>query len=285
VSAGIRYQRDRQERRGTLTANSFVVPVDFVGAFDAWLPKFTFAYDVTPKLRVGAMAEKAYNPGGTTIRVDTSSADNFKAESLWDYELFARAEFGNGRGSIESNLFYYDMRNPQRSQTIIVFTPSGLPVGFANLFNIPKARTYGAEGKLDLPLTRTVSARVAMGLLATKVVRTDAESADLEGKEFDRSPHFTGSAAFDWRPTDRAIVSLQARHHGSYFTDPENDPDLRVGSATIIDGRAEYRFKRLSVFAQVHNILDTFAMRDFFSVIAGEAEDPRTFSIGAEARF
>ena len=285
ASAGVRYQRDRQKRRGALTATSFEVPVDFVGTFDAWLPKFTFAYDVSRALRVGAMMQKAYNPGGTTIRVDTSSADNFKAETLWDYELFARAGLAGGSASAQANLFYYDMRNAQRSESFVVFTPSGLPAGFANLFNVPKARAYGAEAQLDWTITRALSAKLSAGLLATKVLATNAESADFAGKQFDRSPHFSGAVAIDWQPTGRTRLSMQARHHSAYFTDPENSADLRVGSATLVDARAEYRLKRFSIFAQVRNVLDSFAMRDLFTVNAGEAEDPRTFAIGVETRF
>ena len=285
VTAGLRYQRDRQKRRGALTANSFEIPVDFIGKFDAWLPKVTVAHDISPQLRVGAMVQKAYNPGGTTIRVDTASPDEFRAESLWDYEVFARANFADGRATAEANVFYYDMREAQRSEGIIVRTPSGLPAGFANLFNVPKARSYGAEGQLSWKFSRYFSATAAIGLLSTKFVRGDEESAAFEGNEFDRSPHFTGSLAIDWKPTDRARLSAQVRHHSPYFTDPENSPELRIAAGTNVDARAEYQIGGVSIFGQVRNLFDEFRMRDLFSDTAGEAEDPRTVAIGLEARF
>lgn len=285
VTAGLRYQRDRQKRRGALTANSFQVPVDFIGKFDAWLPKVTIAHDISPQLRVGAMVQKAYNPGGTTIRVDTASPDEFRAESLWDYEVFVRGNFADGRATAEANVFYYDMRDAQRSEGIIVRTPSGLPAGFANLFNVPKARSYGAEGQLSWKFSKSFSATTAIGLLGTKFVRGDEESAAFEGNEFDRSPHFTGSLAIDWRPTGRARLSAQVRHHSGYFTDPENSSDLRIGSGTNVDARAEYQIGGVSIYGQVRNLFDEFRMRDLFTPTAGEAEDARTFAIGVETRF
>ena len=285
VTAGLRYQRDRQKRRGALTATSFQIPVDFVGKFDAWLPKFTVAYDFTPGLRVGAMMQKAYNPGGTTIRVDTASRDDFRAETLWDYEIFARAEFAGGRATAEANVFYYDMRDAQRSEGIIVRTPSGLPAGFANLFNVPKARSYGAEGQLNWRFDKSLSVKVAAGLLGTKLVRGDTESAAFEGNEFDRAPHLSGSLAIDWKPTQRSRISAQIRHHSSYFTDPQNSPELRIGGGTNVDARAEYQIGGVSIFGQVRNLFDEFRMRDLFIPTAGEAEDPRTFAIGLETRF
>jgi iron complex outermembrane receptor protein len=292
ITTGIRYQRDRQKREGALTADTFAVPVDFIGAFDSWLPKITLAYDLTPQVRVGALVQKGYNPGGTTIRVDTSRPDEFGAETLWDYELFARAEFAGGRAFATANLFYYDMRNAQRYQGLFIQTPSGGVVGFANMFNVPKARSYGAEGQLTWRASEKLSASVAVGLLGTKFVKTDDESADFAGNEFDRSPNFSGSAAVDWKPTRRLRLSAQVRHHSRYFTDPENTPQIRVDSGTIADARAEYRLGYVSLFAQVRNLFDTLSMRDLgdFDVhtgepVFGEAEDPRTFGIGLEGRF
>ena len=292
MTAGLRYQRDRQKREGALTATSFVIPVDFVGEFDSWLPKVTLAYDLTPTLRVGAMVQKAYNPGGTTIRVDTGRPDDFRAETLWDYELFARAEFADGRGSASANVFYYDMRDAQRSEGIFIPTPSGRFVGFANLFNVPKARSYGAEGQLSWRASPRLSASVAIGLLATKLMKTDDESANFAGNEFDRSPHFTGSVAVDWEPADKLRLSAQVRHHSGYFTDPQNTPQLRVHGGTITDARAEYQLGNVSIFAQVRNLFDTLSMRDLGDFdpatgepLVGEAEDPRMIAIGLEARF
>lgn len=285
VTAGIRYQRDRQQRQGSLAATAFTIPVDFVGTFDAWLPKLSFAYDLTPQIRVGAFVQRAYNPGGTTIRVDTVRPDNFQAETLWDYEIFARAELAGGHATVTANLFYYDMRNAQRARNIIVFTPSGRPAGFANLFNVPKARSYGAEGQLNWRASSALSANLAVGFLGSKIVGTDFESAELEGNEFDRSPHFTGAAAIDWAPTERLRISAQLRHHSAYFSDPENSPEVRIKSGTIANARAAYRVGRVLLFAQVRNLFDTLSMLDLGDPRSGEAEDPRTFGIGVESNF
>lgn len=285
LTAGVRYQRDRQKRQGALTATSFVVPIDFVGVFEAWLPKVTVAYDVTPGLRVGAMVQKAYNPGGTTIRVDTLRPDEFKAERLWDYELFAKMKFAGGRGSASANIFYYDMRDAQRAQDILVMTPSGRFAGFANLFNVPKARTYGAEAELSWRVTESLSTKLAIGLLDTKLVRTEGESAVFDGKQFDRSPHFTGAAAVDWYPTERLRLSAQLRHHGPYFSDPQNLSALRIDSGTNLDARVQYSVGRAIVFGQVRNLFDALNMRNLGTPTQGEAEDPRTFAVGIESPF
>lgn len=285
LTAGLRYQRDEQKRLGTITIASSSIPVDFVGNFDAWLPKATLTYEAASNLWIGALVQKAYNPGGMTFRFDTARLDEFKAETLWDYEIFARGDLAGRRASFAANLFYYDMRNAQRAQNINVFTPSGLRVGFANLFNVPKARSYGAEGQLDWRVNKQLSIGIAVGLLSTKVLKTDVESAALEGNTFDRSPHFTGSLAVDWKPIAPLRISARLRHHSSYFSDPGNSPAFRIGSARSVDLRAEYEIGQVALFGQVRNLFDTFNLRDLSSSTSGEAEPPRTFAVGLESRF
>jgi len=285
VTAGIRYQRDRQKRVGALAAPAFTVPIDYVGTFDAWLPKVTFAYDVTPDLRVGALVQKAFNPGGTTIRVDTSRPDDFRAETLWDYELFARAEFAGGRASATANLFHYAMRDAQRAESILIFTPTRRAVGFANLFNVPRARSCGLEAELRWRVSDSLSWGAAAGLLDTRILEADAEGAALAGNRFDRSPRFSGSAAVDWSPVERLRLAAQIRHHSGYFSDARNSPALRINSGTTVNARAEYRLGRAVLFAQVRNLFDAFNLRVLATAESGEADDPRTIAVGLESRF
>ena len=127
--------------------------------------------------------------------------------------------------------------------------------------------------------------RLAIGLLDTKMVRTEGESAVFDSNQFDRSPHFTGAAAVDWRATQRLRLSAQLRHHSPYFSDPQNRPALRIDSGTNVDARVEYAVGRMSFFGQVRNLFDALNMLSLGSPTSGEAEDPRTFAFGIEGRF
>lgn len=285
LTLGLRYQHDRQKRSGALVTNSFTVPADFVGTFHELLPKVSLAYDVTPQWRAGVLVQKAYNPGGTTIRFDTAQPDPFDAETLWDTELFARGTLEGGRLLLSANIFHYAMRNAQRADPITIFTPTGKPVGFANLFNLPRARSQGLEASAEWRARPELRLRGSIGLLSTRITRTDAESAVYQGKQFDRSPHFTGSAAVDWRPIPQLNLSAEVRRHSSYFSDNADKPLLEIAGATIADVRAEYQLQRFLIFIQAHNLFDTFAMKLLFVPTSGEAEEPRRISAGVEARF
>jgi iron complex outermembrane recepter protein len=285
VTAGLRYQQDRQQRQGALVTTAFSVPADFTGKFRAWLPKVSFSYDVSRNWRAGILVQKAYNPGGTTIRVDTARPDNFAAETLWDSELFARGSLAGGRLQISANLFDYAMRNAQRAEDVVLFTPTGRGVGFANLLNLPRARSRGFELNLDARASERLTGRLAIGLLGTKITKTDAQSASLQGRQFDRAPHFSGAVGVNWSPVPSLQLSAQLRRHSSYFSDNANSPDERIEAATIADARAEWQVRRLRLFVQVHNVLDRFAMVVLDTPDSGEAEEPRRITAGIETRF
>ena len=280
LTAGLRYQRDGQKRVGTLGSGASALNLDYDRNFSAWLPKISLAYDFTPTFRAGFLVQRAYNPGGVTLRPDVNAADTFDAETLWDYELYARASFAGGAASATANLFYYDMHDAQRVQT---YNIQG--VGLADLFNVPKARTYGAEAQIQWHASTRFSANIGIGLLDTKIVRTDAAYASFEGNEFQRSPHFSATGSVEWRPVDRLRLSTQVRHNSGYWSDEANTEARRVSAWTRFDAQVDWDYGPVRLFGYARNIFDDFYMTSLFNPLLGTAGDPREVGVGMETRF
>ena len=254
LTAGLRYQRDSQRRTGALAADDGPIDLDYNRTFHAWLPKLSIAYDVADALRVGLLVQRAYNPGGTTLRFDTGAPDPFGAELLWAYELFARASLAGGKVSCfrQSLPLRYQGRaaRPINRHS----RPTGSLVTFADLFNVPKARSRGAEASIQWRPSSIFSARLAIGLLNTKITRADAPYELFQGKEFQRSPDFSASASVDWTPVDRLVLSAQLRRNSGYFSDDLNQDNRKINGWTKIDARAAYDFKRFQAFGYVRNL-------------------------------
>ncbi len=149
LTAGLRYQRDSQDRQGLLGGRGAGFPIDFDQTFDAWLPKLSISYEVTGDLMVGALIQRAYNPGGTTLNFDTGEQDDFGAESLWDYEVFTRTSFAGRRATLSANLFYNDISDAQRARTRAYTVPGGQTAFWAEIQNVPAAESHGLEVELD----------------------------------------------------------------------------------------------------------------------------------------
>lgn len=285
ITAGLRHQRDRQDRVGQVGPVGPGIRVDYDETFQAWLPKLSLAYDIDDDATVGLLVQRAYNPGGTTVNLATRRQDDFSAERLWNYEAFARVRFAGARGRLSANMFYNDIEDAQRPQTIEFIAPNGVPATTVQIDNAPSARAYGAEVELGWRATDRMSLRLGVGLLGTKIRRTLSLKDALLGKEFQRSPTFSATAAIDWRPIDALQLSAQMRTGSDYFSDDANTPSRRIDGYTVVNARAAYTIGRVTAFGYVRNLFDNFYLTHLFSPTLGTAGDPREFGVGLEARF
>lgn len=283
LSAGGRYQTDRQRRIGGITG-LVNLPVDVDERFSAWLPKLSVSYALTAGLKAGALVEKAYNPGGATLAFDTGELDPFDAETLWDYELFVKGRLAP-RLSIVLNTFHNDIRKAQHFFALPFKLPDGTTVLVDRANNIPKVSSYGAEAELAWRAKPGLTLSGGLGLLRNRVI--DAGAGANIGREFERGPHVTGSAALDWAASKRLQLSAQLRYHSGFFSDDFGTKALRVPSAAIIDARAAYALDGITFFAYAHNALNSFRLSYVFlsDPPSASLEDPRVVGVGVEAHF
>ena len=292
ITAGLRYQHDRQDRAGQIGPVPAGITLDYGESFDAWLPKVTVAYDIADGVTAGLMVQRAYNPGGTSISLRTRRQDSFEAETLWNYEAFLRASFAGGAASLSANLFYNDISDAQRQQTVAIPVPGGSPLFVTEFANAPSAESYGAELQLDWRPNRRLELRLGLGLLETELRRTLLPRDPTLGKDFERAPNFTAAATLGWRPTSRWHLSASLRANGDYFSDDANSPARRIDGYTVLNARAAYTHGRVTLFGYVRNALDNFYLTYLFPPVPvaappslATAGDPREFGVGIDFGF
>jgi iron complex outermembrane recepter protein len=272
-------------RTGKVGSAPTGIALDYRGRFDAWLPKLSVHYQAGDAATFGALIQRAYNPGGTSISLARRAEDSFAAEALWNYEAFVRSTFAGGRGSLAANLFYNDIENAQRQQLVPVPAADGGTVFATEFANAPRARTYGAEAELRWRSGDRLSLRVGMALLRTQVRRTVLATDPTLGKDFQRSPRFSAAAGVDWRPLDPLRLSASLRHHGRYFSDDANALSRQINRSTMVDLRASYDAGPVTFLGYARNALDSFALNYLFTPTFGTASDPRELGIGIESNF
>ena len=281
LTGGLRYQRDRQERVGAVGS----ILLDYDETFDAWLPKVSVAWDVTDAVTAGLLVQRAFNPGGTSISLLRRAEDSFGAERLWNYEAFVRGSLAGGRRTFAMNVFYNDITDAQRQQTVPVTLPNGTTLFAAEFANAPEAESYGAEAEFGWRLRNRLTVRAAIGFLETEVHRTALARDPTLKKTFQRSPGVSAAGAVDWRPIDPLRLSATVRHQSGYFSDDANTQARRIGASTIVDARAAYTFGPVTVFGYARNLFDDFYLTYLFTPTFGTPGDPREFGVGVEARF
>lgn len=285
VTAGLRYQRDSQLRSGRLAGPGGVFPIAYDHAFQRWLPKLSLSYELASATKAGILVQRAYNPGGIALNLDTGEQIPFGAETLWNYEVFVRSSLAEGRVTLSANLFRNDMRNAQRARLRTYAVPGGAVANWAEIHNVPKARSFGLEAQLAWQATPRLALNGSLGLLRTRIRQTIDPSDPLLGRHFQRAPRLSASAGAQWRPTDHIRVSTQVRHNAGYFSDDLNSPSLRVAGSTVIDGRIGYDFGRWTLSAFGRNLSNRFYLMQLSSPIRGTAGDPREVGLGLEGRF
>ncbi len=277
LTAGLRYQEDRQDRDGGFTA---LPPIVFDRTFDAWLPKIGAAYDVSDTLRIGVEARRGYNPGGVTLSFFTGEVDRFEEERLWNYEAYWRATLLSGRLKLNGNLFYTDFEDAQRP---VNRTIPGVGV-ITELGQAEDARSYGAEIQAQFEATKTLAFDLALGLLGTEIERVSGEPS-LEGNDFERAPGATATIGARWEPVPGLTLSGQGRYVDDYFSDDANTPELRIGSYFLANAQIAYEWQGMRLFGYATNIFDEFTLLQQFDATNANVNDPREYGVGIEVRF
>jgi outer membrane receptor protein involved in Fe transport len=283
VTGGIRYQYDRQVRVGGLVGSALTLPLDYDRSYTAWLPKLSLDWDVIPTIRVGMLAQRASNPGGINLNTGRGRIELFDDEHLWDYELFARARLFGGKLLLSANAFRYDMTDAQRTQTIFIVQPNGPPVPSTQIGNAPRARTRGLEVELDWQPSKRIQLSGGIGLLDTKI--TESPDQNLLGKQFQRSPRFSGSAILQWTPVGSLTLSAQVRHNSSYFSDDLETATRRIAGSTTIDVKTSWSWRGCKLFGYARNLTDEFHLTYRYANGTATAGDPRELGVGFEAKF
>lgn len=285
ITAGLRFQTDRQRRAGQVGNPPAGLALDYDGQFASWLPKVSLAYDIAPGTTFGVLFQRAYNPGGTSISLLRRAQDDFRAETMWNREIFARHSFAGGRGLVAANLFHNAIRDAQRQQVVAIQLPGGPPLFVPEFENAPRARSQGFELEASFRAGERLSLRGGLGLLRTKVVETLLARDPTLGKKFQRSPNVSAAGSADWRPVEPLRLSATVRYHSAYFSDDANTPALAIPAATVVDAHGSWTLGRASVFGYARNLFDEFQLTYLFDPQFGSASDPREIGIGIEARF
>ena len=285
LTGSLRYQRDSQDREGLLRPPAGIRPFQYHQSFDAWLPRLSASYDLMDKLTVGLLAQRGYNPGGTTLDIYRQQRDDFDAETMWSFEAFVRAVFAGGRGLLTANLFYNDFSNAQRATRVMVQPPVGPPIATVDMVNVDAAEALGAEAQMIWALSGQLSLQLGVGLLDTRILRTRRGDDPLAGKQFQRSPIVSASAGINWEPLEGLELSAQMRGSSGYFSDDFNTAELRIKGWAVVNARAAYTRGSLTGFVYARNLFDRFYMTYLFNNRLGTAGDPRGWGLGLEARF
>jgi len=295
LTAGLRYFEDRL--RG-FEANSGVVTDQPGDTYRSWNPRFSVAWHPQADMTIYASAAKGFRSGqiqptvplalGPIYGVDLPAT--LSQDSIWTYEVGAKADLLGRKVTVEAALFYSDWKD------VAVRIP--IPgTSFNGLINSDGTRTKGAE--------LSITARPVPGLtLAASGAYVDAEyignvagTGIVKGAAVDDVAKFTANASADYTAVLSDTAQLFARvdwQHSSPRRNSSYASFLPGDRIDRVDARIGLDLAQVTLALFAENLTNENGATSFRQVqalapgvldITSNRLRPRTLGIEASFRF
>jgi len=232
VTGGVRWY-DFEEDRTQVFDGIFSDPNDSVGSSsaDGFAPRVIASFKVNDNLRLNGQISKGFRLGGINDPLNVplctpqdlvtyGGRDSWKDETLWNYEVGAKARVMGGRGTFNASAFRADIKDLQATVT----------AGSCSsriIFNVPKARSQGVEVEFEVAPTDAFDFAISATHVDSELRSTLTDSSGgivagiKAGNRLPTVPEFQMAAAATYHWTMNALagyVTGAFQHIGDRYT-------------------------------------------------------------------
>jgi len=295
LTAGLRYFEDRL--RG-FEANSGVVTDQPGDTYKSWNPRFSVAWHPVENTTIYASAAKGFRSGqlqptvplilGPIYGVELPAA--LSQDSIWTYEVGAKAELWERKLSIEAAVFYSDWKD------VAVRIP--IPgTSFNGLVNSNGTHTKGAELSLVAQPVSGLTLSAGGAYVDAEYTDAVAGTAIVKGSAVDDVAKFTANASIDYAAAITDTVQAFGRvgwQHSSPRRNSSYAAFLPGDTIDRVDARIGVEFAQLTIALFADNLTDENGATSFRQVqqigptsfdITSNRLRPRTLGVEASFRF
>jgi len=262
-------------------------------------PKFNLSYQASENALLYLQAAKGFRVGGTNPQIPqgpcgadlanlglSGAPDGFKPESIWNYEVGAKADLAGNKLSFTGTGFYIDWSD--------LVTDQQLQCGFSFQTNAGKARSVGAEFSV---LGRPIEG-LELGFTGAYIdaeLRSDVPDMNwFKGDRTPNSPKFNFSASADYtvQIADKvdSFVRLDFQHVGASYTAFNSmDPTYALlPSYDLLNARIGLILPSVEISLYAKNLLDEVTTLQAQNTAFGVFEvrnRPRTIGLSVRANY
>ncbi|WCL53611.1 TonB-dependent receptor [Gimibacter soli] len=239
ITGGLRWY-DYDEERRLRFDGPFADPTDRTdnAGANGFAPRVILSYDTSDDVTVNAQVSKGFRLGGVNDPINLplcsdedkaifGGRDQFEDESVWNYEVGAKANLGN-KGSLNVAGFYTDINGLQ------------IPVTAGScssrlVMNVPSARSMGVEAEFTYRPTENMDFAMGATITDAEIRSTVVDGAGNvigaieKGNRLPTAPKFQFNAALNyyWQfGTDyEGFISATFQHVGSVYSLVEAQAD------------------------------------------------------------
>lgn len=144
-----------------------------------------------------ATASRGFKSGGTQTTNSAALTNEFKPETLWNYELGTKFDLFDKRLRVDITGFYMDWKDVQQTIRFQFIDPgSGLLRGVSGIANAASAESYGVEASFDARITDHWTLGGNIGFNKSKYkdypnALIDGVVIDISGEQLTNAPEWT----------------------------------------------------------------------------------------------
>jgi iron complex outermembrane receptor protein len=250
VTGGLRFY-DFEEGRVQTFDGIFADPGTTRGtsSADGFAPRVMASFKLSEATRLNAQISKGFRLGGindplnlplcTAADLATFGGhDSWEDETLWNYEIGSKSSIAGGRGSFNVSAFHADISDLQA--TVTAGSCSSRVI-----FNVPKARSSGAEVEFELAPNDSFDFAISASHTNSELRSTLTSTSPTgivsvvagieEGNRLPTVPEFqmAAAASYHWRTdTLGGYVTGAYQHVGSRYTQI-GDQDPTFGTVNL----------------------------------------------------
>jgi len=234
-------------------------------SWDAFTPRFVARYMPNDEWTLYASVTKGYKSGGfgsfviedpnDSLNDDAVVTDGvpnaFDPETVWSYEVGAKADLFNSRVRLDVSAYYYKYKDLQLS-----FFDNGDRVA-----NVGKSRAYGIETALQAVLSPNFDLYVVGSYIDNEISDAEEIEADSDGNRLPGTPKWTtaGVLSYHRAVSDHGEVNaaIDYRAQTSTFASLANSVVTATPGWSDFSVRVGYQsFSGWAVTAYVENLFD-----------------------------
>ncbi|WP_033073673.1 TonB-dependent receptor [Sphingopyxis sp. MWB1] len=198
ATAGLRYSWEKVTNVSQTSSNTVITGEnDRVADFEDISPKFTLTYKPNRDWMIFATASRGFKSGGTQTSNSAALTNEFKPETLWNYELGTKFDLFDRRLRVDVTGFYMDWKDVQQTIRFQYIDPvTGLLRGVSGIANAASAESYGMEASFDARLTDHWTLGGNVGFNKSKYKEypnalIDGNVIDISGEQLTNAPEWT----------------------------------------------------------------------------------------------
>lgn len=250
----------RQTKREFGTYGDDTVNDRFSPTETLWGGSITYTHRYSERHTAFAGVTRGFKAGGFNTGLDDNENTQFNAETLYNYEIGLRSNYGNLQTA--TTFFYMDRQNPQFDGYTFNAFDRNEYIFFTE--NFDSAQHYGLETQLNWQAHPKLDLFAHLGLLKTEIKGTPINT-DLivAGREAAHAPNYQYLVGGQYRHGNGWFARLEVQGMDAFYFD--NVHNERSAAYSLVNSRIGYETGDFEVYVWAKNLTDErYATRGYF---------------------